>query len=193
MERALHVHAPSVMSARLVSTLPSMNLMTARMTQIRPLTMDTLNKKPSWEEQTAQRPQQLEGSTNASLFFIISTKNILLVSWIKRSQSSSVSLGHSSAHSDRPGVWPSSTPPPLCRNICFSSSIFPMSNSTLPQFGFGLFSWSSGIVSLHDSLPTTAARSTKYKRLADWWRRWREGEREREREHCRALVPLRQH
>lgn len=40
-------HAPSVMSARLVSTLPSMNLKPARMTQIKPLTMDTLNKKPS--------------------------------------------------------------------------------------------------------------------------------------------------
>lgn len=34
--------------ALLVSTLPSMNLTTARMMQVRPLMMDTLNRKLSW-------------------------------------------------------------------------------------------------------------------------------------------------
>lgn len=38
---------PSVMRARLVSTLPSMNLTAARMMQARPLMMDTLNRKLS--------------------------------------------------------------------------------------------------------------------------------------------------
>lgn len=42
-------YVPSVMRARLVSTLPSMNLITARMMHTKPLTMDTLNRNPSWE------------------------------------------------------------------------------------------------------------------------------------------------
>lgn len=41
------VHLPSVMRARLVSTLPSMNLMMARMMHAKPLMMDTLNRNPS--------------------------------------------------------------------------------------------------------------------------------------------------
>ena len=57
------------MRARLVSTLPSMNLMTARRTQIKPLTMDTLNKNPSWEEPTAQRAQQSQVSRIFVFFF----------------------------------------------------------------------------------------------------------------------------
>lgn len=46
---------PSVMSARLVSTLPSMNLITARMMQTRLLMMDTLNRKSSWKGQMERR------------------------------------------------------------------------------------------------------------------------------------------
>lgn len=41
------LHPPSVTRARLVRTLPSMNLTAARRTQISPLTMDTLNRKTS--------------------------------------------------------------------------------------------------------------------------------------------------
>lgn len=41
-------YLPSVMRALLVSTLPSMNLNTARMIHITPLTMDTLKRKSSW-------------------------------------------------------------------------------------------------------------------------------------------------
>lgn len=40
-------HLPSVMRARLVSTLPSINLITARMMHTKPLTMDTLNRNTS--------------------------------------------------------------------------------------------------------------------------------------------------
>lgn len=40
------------MRARLVSTLPSMNLMTARMMHTKPLMMDTLNRKPSCGRRT---------------------------------------------------------------------------------------------------------------------------------------------
>lgn len=40
-------YLPSVMRALLVSTLPSMNLNTARMIHITPLTMDTLKRKSS--------------------------------------------------------------------------------------------------------------------------------------------------
>lgn len=48
-------HLPSVMSARLVSTLPSMYLITARMTHVTPLMMDTLNRNPSWVRQKVQK------------------------------------------------------------------------------------------------------------------------------------------
>lgn len=47
-------HLPSVRRARLVSTLPSMNLITANMMHIKPLTMDTLNRKSSCEKQKQQ-------------------------------------------------------------------------------------------------------------------------------------------
>lgn len=45
---------PSVTRTRLVRTLPSMNLITARMTHTRPLTMDTLNRKSSWKTEQVQ-------------------------------------------------------------------------------------------------------------------------------------------
>lgn len=41
---------PSVISARLVSTLPSMNLATASRAHVSPLTMDTLKRKSSWTD-----------------------------------------------------------------------------------------------------------------------------------------------
>jgi len=40
---------PSVIRALLVKTLPSMNLATARMAHMKPLTMETLNRKSSWQ------------------------------------------------------------------------------------------------------------------------------------------------
>lgn len=40
-------YLPSVISARLVSTLPSMNLATASTAHTKPLTMDTLKRKLS--------------------------------------------------------------------------------------------------------------------------------------------------
>ena len=52
---------PSVMRARLVSTLASMHLNTARTRQLRPLTMDTLNRKSSYGNKRGGQKTRLGG------------------------------------------------------------------------------------------------------------------------------------
>lgn len=71
-------------------------------------------------------------------------------------------------------------------SLLFFLHLSPRSPLPGPQFGFYLRSWSSRIFWLQVLLLRTAAKSTKYKSLPEWWRRWREREGEREREHCRA-------